>query len=191
MPTVAPNVSTLTDLLRLTERVFSLLGDGTPILIGAQYEHETGPGSAPRVLFIADDTGALGPPTKLNAGYLASWSHGCRVRVRGAEAGDDAGRLEAAVRLAGRVMGVLKALDPGHVVLAPGGPKDSSPLRVDGAPGAEISFAFVYTTNIATEPEILRAVGQLTSISPPNPDQPGGSTGKTFVVGTTTPPDRE
>lgn len=182
MPSAAAQVSTLADVLRLVQHVFSLMGDGTPLMIAEQYLHEPGPGSAPRVVFVPNKTGKLGPPLKLNAGYIASWTHGCEVYVRGAEPGDDPGRFEPAYALAGRVIDVIKALDPGHIVVAPGNPEDDSPLRVDSPPGADIKFTFTYATNIAQDPAVLRAVRLINSISPPNPDKPGGDTGNSFNV---------
>ena len=113
---------------------------------------------------------------------------GLYLNLRGREAGgivepgDDAGRLEPAYVLAARVATVLKALDPAHSSATPGGPRDDSPQRVPGPGGADIVFRFTYVANIAQDPAILRAVRQVVSISPPNPDQPGGDTGNTFVV---------
>lgn len=181
MPSVAMPVSTLADVLRLFEAVFSFMGDGTPIMVGKQYLNEPGPGSAPRIVFVPDDRGRFGPALKMNCGYTASWTHGCKVFVRGAEPGDDPGRLEPAYRLAARACDVLKGLDPGHIVLAPGNPREDSPLPVDG-PGADIAFEFSYQTNIPTDPAVLRALRQIVSVSPPNPDKPGGDTGNTIVV---------
>lgn len=182
MPSTAQPVSTMADVLRLVQAVFSFLGDGTPLLIGAAFLDEPGPGSGPRVVFVPDENGAFAPAQKIGAGYVASWAHGCTVYVRGVEPGDDAGRLEPAYVLAARVATVLKALDPAHISATPGGPRDDSPQRVPGPGGADIVFRFTYVANIAQDPAILRAVRQVVSISPPNPDQPGGDTGNTFVV---------
>lgn len=182
--------STLADVFRLVEVVFGLLKDGTPLMFGAQYRDEPGPGSALRVVFVPDDAGSFGPGSfgpaqKVSAGYSASWSHGCTVAVRGVEPGDDPRRFEPAYLLAARVADILKQLDPAHIVLAPGNPRDTSPLPVEGPSGAEITFAFTYTTNIPTDPAVLRAIAQIRSVSPPDPDRPGGDTGHTFVVNAT------
>lgn len=181
MPSVAQPVSTMSDVLRLVQQVFSLMGDGTPIMIGSQYLNETGPGSAPRIVFVPEDRGTFEAVLKMNAGYTASWRHVCKVAVRGAEPGDDPGRFEPAYRLAARVCDVLKGLSPGNIVLAPGGPRDTSPLAVPG-PGADIAFAFAFSTNIATDPAVMRALRLIQSVSPPNPDKPGGDTGQTIDV---------
>lgn len=174
--------STLADVFRLVEVVFGLLKDGTPLMFGAQYRDEPGPGSALRVVFIPDDSGRFGPAQKVSAGYSASWSHGCTVAVRGVEPGDDPRRFEPAYLLAARVADILKQLDPGHVVLAPGNPRDTSPLAVEGPSGAEITFSFTYTTNIPTDPAVTKTIARIQSVSPPDPDRPGGDTGNTFTV---------
>lgn len=190
MPSQSMPVSTLSDVIRLVQHVFSILGDGTPIMVGEQYLRETGPGSAPRVVFVPEDRGSFDAALKLNSGYIASWTHVCKVTVRGAEPGDDPGRFEPAYLLAARVTTILKNLDPGHVKLAPGNPRDNSPLNVDG-PGADIVFQFAYSTNIAQDPAVLRAIATaMTSVSPPNPDQPGGDSGQTLAVAVTSAADR-
>ena len=53
--------STLADVFRLVEAVFGLLKDGTPLMFGAQYRNEPGPGSALRVVFIPDDSAPSAP----------------------------------------------------------------------------------------------------------------------------------
>lgn len=185
MPSQPMPVSTLSDVIRLVQAIFGYLGDGTPIMVGAAYLEEPGPGAPPRVVFVPDSEGKLGPTTKINAGYVASWTHGCRVHVRGVEPGDDPGRFEPVYLLAARVIDVLKACDPAHVIVGPGNPKDASPLAVDAPSGAEVVFTFAYVRNIAADPAVLRAARQITSVSPPDPDRPQGSTGKNFDVGTT------
>ncbi len=108
------------------------------------------------------------------------------MHVRGAEPGDDTGRFEPAYVLAARVAAVIKNLDPVHLKLLPGNPRDGSPLAVDG-PGAEIVFDFTFETNVAQDPAILSAIKRaITSVSPPNPDQPGGDNGKTYEIVTST-----
>lgn len=182
-------VSTLDDVLQRVQRVFSLMRDGTPIMVGAQYEREPGPGTPPRVVFIPDAQGRLGGVEKVSAGYVAQWLHGCRVRVLGAESGDDSSRAEAAKRLAFRVICVLRALDPGHIELAPGNPRDTSALAVDG-PGVDLTFSFTYVAHVPQEQAVLRAVKQLESVSPPDPDRPQGDTGKQIVVSVSAEADR-
>lgn len=183
-----PPVSTLADVFRLVSRLFSIAGDGTPLFFGKKHLDNLGPGSAPRIVFVPDEEGTLGGPLKLNAGYVASWTHGCTVHVLGVEPGDEEGRFEPAYALAARVVTAIKALDPAHLVVAPGRPKDVSPLKV-GAPGSAIAFTFTFATNIAQDAAILAASKQLTPISPPDPDRPEGDTGLSFTLSTTvTPP---
>jgi hypothetical protein len=178
MPTRAVAVSTLGDVLRLVEYAFSALGDGTTILIGEGYLSTFGTGSPPRVLFIPEKTGALVTAPKIGAGYLAGYAHGCDVYVRAAESGTDPGRFDAVYALLSRVTNALKWCDPGHIELS-SRLRDTSPLPVD-AYGADVAFSFVYTRGIATDPAVLKI--PITSVSPPNPDQPGGSTGLTYDV---------
>lgn len=174
-------VSRLSDLLRLVADELGNAGDGTTYLVGKKYLAEFGAGSPPRVLFVPEVRGKLGPATKLNAGYVASMTHACTVYVRGAEDGTDMGQFDAACGLGDRVMNALKMADPGHVTLAPGNPRDESPLP-DNAYGADVAFEFTYQRPVARDVAVLRP--GLTSISPPDPDRPQGGNGKTYTVPT-------
>lgn len=189
MPSAPQPVSSLGDVLRRVQRLFSELGDGTPILIGKQHMAEPGPGSPPRIVFVPDETGRLGKASQANAGYLATWRRGCTVNVRGAESGEEAGTLDAADQLVARVVQVLKALDPSHLAIEGEGASENSPLPVE-AYGAGITFSFAYVANIPIDPATMRAARQLTAISPSDPDRPEGDTGKTFTVTTPSDPDR-
>ena len=179
-----PSVSTLADVIRRVQQLFSLAGDGTPILVGSKHLDNLGPGAAPRIVFVPDEEGTLGGPLKVNMGYVASWTHGCAVHVLGVEPGDDEGRFEPAVALASRVVTALKTLDPAHLVLAPGRPKDASALKV-GAPGSVIAFSFSYQTNIAQDAAILAAAKQLVPVSPPDPARPEGDNGNGYTLSAT------
>lgn len=177
-------ISTLDDLIRVVMAVFSAAKDGTPIMVGEAYKSDFGAGSPPRVLFVPEKRpGMLGGAPKVNANYLAGWSHGCTVYVRGAESGEDVGRLDAAYELADRVINAVKGASPGRVVLAPGNPDDDSPLPQD-AYGADLTFSFSFVRGVAVDPEITRALRTLGSVSPPDPDRPQGDTGNTFIVET-------
>lgn len=183
----APSVSTLSDVIRRVEALFSLIGDGTPILVGSKHRDNLGPGAPPCIVFVPDEEGEMGPPLKLNAGYIASWSHGCGVFVIGVEPGDDEGRFEPAYEIAARVVAALKACDPGHVEVGVARPKDESPLKA-GLPGAVVRLSFVYRRNIPQNKAIERAAKELVAVSPPDPDRPQGSTGNTFTMTTTATP---
>lgn len=180
-------VSTLSDVIRRVELLFSKLGDGTPILVGSKHLDNLGPSSAPRIVFVPDESGELGGALKVNSGYIASWSHGCGVVVQGVEPGDDEGRFEPAYMLAGRVVAALKALDPAHVEVGGARPKDESPLRA-GSPGAVVRFSFVYRRNIPQDQAVLRAARELIAVSPVDPDRPQGSTGNSFDLALTATP---
>lgn len=181
-------VSTLGDLLRIVTAGLNGMADGLEILVGKKYLTEFGVGSPPRVLFVPEPQGKLSGPTKLNSGYLASYTHGCTAYIRGAEDGSDIGRFDSAYAICDRIINLLKWADPGHVVLGPGNPKDNSPTNVD-AYGAEIVFSFQFTRPVAEDPAVFKS--PVTPISPPNPDKPQGDTGKTFLFSTSAEdPDR-
>lgn len=186
MPLADLPISTIHDVMDFVMATFSAIGDATPIQVGAQFLTETGPGQPPRVVFVPDKQATLGPALKSGAGAIASWSHGCKVVVLGAESGIDAGRGDAAYKLADRVIAALKKASPSNVTLADGaGPVDDSSLPVDGH-GYRLEFAFRFARNIPQDQEILRA--GVTAVSPRNPDQPGGDSGKTISVGVTASP---
>lgn len=183
----AAQVSTLADAVRLVQRLFSEAGDGTPIFVGAQHLDNLGPGFAPRIVFVPDEEGELGPPLKLNAGYVASWTHSAAVTVLGVEPGDDEGRFEPAYLIASRVIEAVKALDPAHLTVGPGRPRDVSALKA-GGPGAAVRFTLTYARNIPKTAAIWRAAATLTAVSPPDVDRPEGSTGLEFDVSATAAP---
>lgn len=182
-----PKISTLSDVFRLIERVYSLAGDGTPLFVGAEHLDNLGPGAAPRVVFLPDEEGQYGGALKFNGGWIASWTHGCGVVALGADAGDAEGRFEPAYALADRVVATLKALDPAHLKIGAARPKDASALK-SGGPGRAVRFSFVYERNIAQDAAILAAAKQITSVSPPDADRPQGDTGNTFTLSTTATP---
>lgn len=192
MPSSAVQVSNLADAIQRFQRVFSRLADGTAIQIGAQYLHEPGPGHAPKIVLVPDETpGGLGGPEVIGRGFALRWEHSCSVHVRAAESGDDADRLAGAYALAERAMVVFKNLDPGHIVLAPGGPRDNSPLRVPSGAGAGITFRVTYVRHVPQDPAVLRALRDFTPVSPSNPDQPAGDNGKEYVLSATADAERE
>jgi hypothetical protein len=174
-------VSRLADFLRFFADKYSEVGDGIPILVGKKYLDQFGAGSPPRILIVPNAKGRLGPAPKLNANYIAGWSQGATVYVRGAEDGTDLGYFDSAEMIAERVMNVLKNTDAGHVELAPGDPRDESPLPVD-AYGADVAFAFTYTRPVARDVAVWRAATSARAI--PDPDRPAGGNGKTFIVPT-------
>ncbi len=190
MGSQAPSVSTLSDVFRLIEQVYSLAGDGTPLLVGSEHLDNLGPGSAPRIVFLPDEDGQYDAALKFNAGYVASWKHECGVVVLGVDPGDAEGRFEPAYALADRLVAALKALDPAHLKIGAARPKDASALKAQG-PGRAVRFSFVYERNIPVDRPILRAAKQLTAISPPDPARPQGSTGNTFTLDATVTPTAE
>lgn len=186
MPRADIPVSTIHDVIDFVTATFSAIGDATPIQTGAQFLAEFGPGQPPRVVFVPDKQASLGPASRIGAGAIAAWHHGCKVVVLAAESGIDAGRGDAAYRLAGRVIAALKKASPAFVTLADGaGPVDDSSLPAEGY-GYRLEFAFRFERPIPQDQEILRA--QVEAVSPRNPDQPGGDSGKTFAVAVSAAP---
>lgn len=180
--------STLADLIRLVTAALNGAGDGIEVMVGRQYLAQFGAGSPPRLLFVPEERGRLGPPPKINANYVGSYTHGCKVYVRGAESGDDPGRFDAVYAFADRVVNAIKWAGGAAGTIAPGNPLDSSP-RAEDAYGADIVFEFTYTRAIARDPEIWGV--PVTAISPPDPDRPQGSSGKTIDVTTSAEPVEE
>lgn len=179
--------STLSELLTLARVVMSAVGDATPVNIGAQYR-DRGIGGAPVIVFVPEKRGSWGPPLKLNAGLIASVTHGCEVYVRAVESGDDATRFAAAEALAGRVIGILRSLAPARI--EGGDWSDDSPTGVD-AHGADLALTFRYTRCVAEDVTLTAAVkAAIAPRSPADPDRPNGDTGTTIKTTFATEPKR-
>lgn len=190
MPALAQPTSTVDDALRLVREVYSLMGDGTPIQIGKQYLAEPGPAQRPpRIVLVAEEPGKLGPPIKGNAEMAGSWEHACQAHVFAAETGADDDRFTNVHALADRLLNVVKHLDPAHMKIAPGNPRDASPLSVD-AYGAAVSFSFTYARDIPNDLRVLAAIKQLTARGVVDPDRPTGGTSETLVPVLTEDPQR-
>lgn len=159
--------STLADVLAQVRDAFSAVADPTPIMIGKQYVTEFGVGSAPRVLFLPETEGRVGPPSK--TGYVASITHGCQVFVRAEESGDDVARFDGAYRLSKRVLGFLAVAGSGRLEWGSFG--DSSPLDVDGL-GAEVSFGFRYRHDVPHDRERWLLAAAATDSTPARPIVP-------------------
>lgn len=143
MPLVAQNAppSTLADVIGQVADAFGEMGNATPIQVGKAYLESFGLGAPPKVLFVPDQRGSIGPARELGA--AARITHGCDVYVRGEESGDDIERFRAAYTLAGIVISCISVA--GGVF---GGPfEDASPTDVD-AHGAELRFSFTYARDV-------------------------------------------
>lgn len=179
MGVLQTEVSRLSDFLRLCVDLLGQAGDGTAFLIGKKYLTDS-IGQSPRVVFVPNVRGRLGPPTKLNANYICSWTHGCKVYVRATDgaSGDEAGQFEAAEALADRVLNFIKETNPGRISFVPGNPADDSPFP-DHALGADIVFEFTYTRPVARDIGITRPGMNAQPI--PDPDRPHGGNGATYI----------
>ncbi len=177
--------STLPDVLDEIAWLFGQAADATPIMVGSQYLEHFGTGSAPRVLFVPDPKGKAGALPQLNVGFVAGVTNACDVYVRGAEDGTDTGRPRAAIMLMSRVINCLRRAAPARVRLLDY--KADSPAKID-AFGADVALSFEYTWGVEEDAAIWAVPahypGALTS--PPDPDRPGGDTGKSISVDTIT-----
>lgn len=139
--------STLADVIGQVRDAFQDMGDATPIMIGKQYL-EQGVGSAPRVVFVPEPRGRIGPPQEL--GNAASVTHSCDVAVRGQESGDDLERFKQAYAIGDRVIDLIKTAATGRIEWGDFG--DGSPTDAD-AYGAEVAFSFTYTRDVPHDAE--------------------------------------
>lgn len=131
--------STLADVIAQVVEAFDAMGDATPIMVGKQYLEQFGAGSPPRVVFVPETDGRMGPPIEM--GDAASCTHGCQVFVRAAESGDDLERFKNAYELQGEIVSCIAVAGSGRIEWGNHG--DGSPVDVD-THGAELTFGFKY-----------------------------------------------
>lgn len=134
--------STLDAVLAQVRDAFSAMADATTIMVGKQYLEQT-IGAPPRVLFVPEQKGQLGPPLEL--GDAASIVHSCDVYIRAADTDDDLDRFAAAYALMKRVMGCLAVAATGRIVW--GSFDDESPTDAP-AYGCDLAFSFTYTSAV-------------------------------------------
>lgn len=157
--------SNLGDVLAHVRDLFRAAGNATPIMVGKKYLSDFGIGKPPRVLFVPDVDGAMGPP--IEHGNPASDTHGCDVYVRAAETGDDIQRFRAAFALKGHVVDAVKRAASGRIEWR-GKSGDDSPLVVD-AHGADLTFGFAYQRDLRHG--AIWALGPGTADGLPAPDE--------------------
>lgn len=179
--------STLADVLGQVIDAFGAVGDATPIMIGKHYLESFGTGSPPRVLFVPEPDGEMGPPTEM--GYAASDTHSCDVYVRGAESGTDLGRFVAAYALKGRVVTAVRRAASGRLEFRKRS-GDASPANVD-AYGAELAFSFVYTRDIPHDAAIRALPAADADTTDDRPLPPPGQPADGFTITPTTSPTEE
>ncbi len=140
---VTQPASNLAAVLQQITEAMGAIGDATPVLVGKKYIEGFGAGSAPRVLFVPEPKGKIGPPREM--GNAASMTHSCDVAVRAREEGSDIGRFNAAYDLADLVVDLIDTACTGCLEWSD--LRDNSPLAVDGL-GADLAFSFTYRRDI-------------------------------------------
>lgn len=184
MPPIATQNAAPSNLAAVIGQVGDALGalaDATPCMIGKHYLEHFGAGSPPRVLFVPETRGKVGPPTEL--GFTASITHACDVFVRGPESGDDLGRFDAAYALGDLVIDLIQTAGTGRIEWTDYA--DGSPTNVD-AFGADLAFSFTYTRNVRHDARrwALPAATADTSTKVPNVPPGVPSSGATIDVTT-------
>ena len=175
--------STLADVIRQVVDAFDAMGDATPILVGADYLEGLGTGSPPRILFVPEKRGKIGPPAAL--GMAASITHSCDVYVRAAESGGDVDRLQAAYELGDRVISCIATAATGR--LEWGSFVDDSPSDVDGF-GADLAFAFTYTRGVRHDAKRWTLPAATADSGGISPQPPPGLAGEVDSIDVTTAP---
>ncbi len=171
------NPSTLAGVLRQVRDLFAASGDATPIAIGKQYLSSFGVGSAPRVLFVPEPRGAVGPAIEI--GNAASMTHSCTAYVRGAESGDDFGRFDAAYALCDKTISSIRRVAAGHLEF--GDMNDGSPTDAN-AYGADVVFAFTYQRDVRHDEAIMSVPSAALDTTPPRPIIPPGIAADGFEI---------
>lgn len=137
------NPSTLIDVLQQCKEALDAIGTFLPVMIGRQYL-KTGPGSAPRVVFVPEyGGGSIETPQEM--GMSAKVVHSCTVQVRAAESGDDLQRFRDAYALADLVIDLVRTAGTGRVEFK--NYDDGSPTDTE-AYGVEIVFVFTYRRDV-------------------------------------------
>lgn len=179
--------STLDDVIRCIEDIFSGIGDATPIQYGKEYLATFGTGTPPKILFVDDAKGSLTDPPEGSGGmrFEAGIAIGCNVYVRAAEGGGDLGRRDAVNTLTARVISAIGRAARGRWQGRDFA--DDSPSGVD-AYGADRAFSFIYTYGVQSDPAVWALPANPIAPSPPNISAPPGSPpGSPVIVTTVTP----
>lgn len=175
--------STLAVVLGQVVDAFQAIGDATPIMIGKKYLDDFGVGSAPRVVFVPEVRGKIGPPIEM--GNPCSIAHSCNVLVRGAEDGSDLGRFDAAYALGDLVIDLIATAATGR--LEWGDFVDDSPTPVD-AYGADLALSFTYTRDVRHNARRWALPAAAADTSPAQPLVPPGIVAELATGTATTAP---
>ena len=139
--------STLADILRAVKAMFAHAADKTPVKVGEQ--HLTGGIGYPSILFIPETSGRIAGA--IQSGHaVASWIHGCEVRVRAKPGIDEEDVFTPATALADKVIAALGIAAMGRLVW--GEVHSNSPTPANSM-GAELVFSFTFQRDIPHEPK--------------------------------------
>lgn len=133
--------SNLADVLVQVREALDQLGVPCDVLVGRAYEGERAGG--PRVLFVPEVRGKLGPP--LDMGFAASHWHGCEVYVRARDTAGDLDRFREAQATVDTIVDYLSVACTGRIEW--GEIADNSPTQVETF-GAELAFWFSFERQI-------------------------------------------
>lgn len=172
--------STLADVIGQVVDAFAEMGNATPVMVGGEYLAR-GVGVAPRVLFVPETGGKVGPGREL--GRAASISHGCEVYVKGVDSGDDLARLRATYELGDVVIACIQAAAPGCIEWAQYA--DNEPMSAAG----ELKLSFTYTRDVAHNAIRWALPAATADTSPKQVGLPPGVAGQVTSVAVTTEPE--
>ena len=172
--------STLADVIGQVVDAFASMGNATPIMVGGEYL-ERGAGVAPRVLFVPETGGKVGPGREL--GRAASISHGCEVYIKGEELADDLARLRATYALGDLVISCIQTAAPGRIEWAQY--VDNEPTSAAG----ELKLSFSYTRDVAHNVARWSLPAASADVSPKQVGLPPGVPGQVTSVAVTTEPE--
>lgn len=133
------------------------------------------------VCVLGEDGGDLGGVLEIGARQVASWSEGISFHVWGAGPSDDS-RLDDAMARADRIVNCLAASAPGRR-RGKLYTREQNPKILKH--GEELVFRISYTRPVPYDDQVFAAAYALAptpALSPPNPDQPQGSTGLSFAT---------
>lgn len=161
-----------------------LMANATPVRCGRHY-WEDKPGSSPTVTFAPEFGGAGEIDSPIEMGLSASMVHGCAVKVRARESGEDFDRFREVYKLADMVIDLIQTAGTGRIVW--GGLSDGSPTNTD-AYGVELVFSFTFQRDIPHNARrwSLPAADADTDLASPHP--PPGTPGVVDTVIPTTIP---
>jgi len=184
-----PPPSTLSDVLRYVKALYVQAGlvrtlpsdpsTGIEFLVSERYIEQEG--SPPRLLFVIDSAGKLGPVYELTGRSVGTWTHGCRVYAWGAESADDIARNDAAMALMMQAQAALQIAGVERATFGDVVREDDTNIVTFGE---EYNFRFEYTWSVPRDAALEAAALALGAVSksPTDPDRPLGHTPQNFSI---------